>query len=140
MIRRLARCIREYWWAAVLSPLCMIGEVAMEVTIPLVMKDLYDLGVTLQDMNVVVTKSIQLVLCALLSLAVLVVFVVFYNRLFAVTFDEDFARATGTRVEACNLLIAIVVAVIIVLAMNLVGSLLIDISYGLVDPRVRVDK
>ena len=80
MIRRLARCIREYWWAAVLSPLCMIGEVAMEVTIPLVMKDLYDLGVTLQDMNVVVTKSIQLVLCALLSLSFGVLSAIFASR------------------------------------------------------------
>ena len=52
MIGRVARCVREYWWAAVLSPLCMIGEVAMEVTIPLVMKDLYDLGVQMQNMQI----------------------------------------------------------------------------------------
>ena len=69
MIRRLARCIREYKWAAILSPLCMAGEVTMEVLIPLVMAQLYDYGVTLQDMNVVVTRSIQLVLCALASLS-----------------------------------------------------------------------
>ena len=50
----------------------------------------------------------------------------FYNKIFAVTFDEDFARASGTRAEAYNLLIASVIAVIIVLAMNLVGSLLIS--------------
>ena len=50
----------------------------------------------------------------------------FYNKIFAVTFDEDFSRAVGTRVEAYNLLIAVVIAVIIVLAMNLVGSLLIS--------------
>ena len=61
MIRRLARCIREYKWAAILSPLCMIGEVAMEVTIPLIMKELYDHGVALQDMQVITVKSIQLV-------------------------------------------------------------------------------
>jgi len=65
-------------------------------------------------------------LCAMLSLCVVVIFVLFYNKIFAVTFDEDFARAAGTRVEAYNLLIAIVIAVIIVLAMNLVGSLLIS--------------
>ncbi len=65
-------------------------------------------------------------LCAILSVAVVVVFILFYNRIFAVTFDEDFARAAGTRVEAYNLLIAVVIAVIIVLAMNLVGSLLIS--------------
>ena len=68
MIRRLARCIREYKWAAILSPVCMVGEVTMEVLIPLVMADLYDFGVSLQNMDVVITKSIQLVLCAIASL------------------------------------------------------------------------
>ena len=68
MIRRLARCIREYKWAAMLSPLCMAGEVIMEVLIPLVMKDLYDYGIELQDMHVIITRSMLLVVCALLSL------------------------------------------------------------------------
>ena len=80
MIARLARCIREYKWPALLSPLCMIGEVAMEVIIPLVMADLYDYGVVLQNMNVVVTKSIQLVLCALASLAFGVLSAVFASK------------------------------------------------------------
>ncbi len=57
-----------------------------------------------------------------LSVVVVALFVLFYNKLFAVTFDENFARASGTNVDAYNLLIA----VIIVLAMNLVGSLLIS--------------
>ena len=65
-------------------------------------------------------------LCIGLSVAVVILFILFYNRIFAVTFDEDFARASGTRAEAYNLLIAVVIAVIIVLAMNLVGSLLIS--------------
>ena len=69
MIKRLAQCIREYKWPAILSPLCMMGEVAMEVLIPLVMADLYDYGIKLQDMNVIVTRSLLLVLCALASLA-----------------------------------------------------------------------
>ena len=69
MIKRMARCIREYKWAALLSPLCMIGEVAMEVLIPLVMADLYDYGIVGQDMSTVVLKSLQLVLCALASLS-----------------------------------------------------------------------
>ena len=69
MIKRLARCIREFKLPAVLSPLCMIGEVAMEVTIPLVMADLYDYGIEMQNMAVVVEKSILLVICALISLA-----------------------------------------------------------------------
>ena len=80
MIRRLARSIREYKWAALLSPLCMGGEVTMEVLIPLVMADLYDYGVVLQDMQVVVTKSIQLVLYALLSLGFGVASAVFASR------------------------------------------------------------
>ena len=61
-----------------------------------------------------------------LSLGVIVIFVLFYNRIFAVTFDESFAQATGTNAAAYNLMIAVVIAVIIVLAMNLVGSLLIS--------------
>ena len=65
-------------------------------------------------------------LCAGMSVAVVVLFILFYNRIFAVTFDEDFARAAGTRADRYNLLIAVVIAVIIVLAMNLVGSLLIS--------------
>ena len=69
MIAKLARCIREYKWAALMAPLTMVGEVAMEVIIPLVMAELYDYGVVMQNMSVVITKSIQLVLCALLSLA-----------------------------------------------------------------------
>ena len=80
MIKRLARCIREYKWPALLSPLCMMGEVAMEVLIPLVMADLYDYGIVLQDMSVVVTKSIQLVLCAIASLSFGVASAVFASK------------------------------------------------------------
>ena len=65
-------------------------------------------------------------LCIALSVFVALVFVLFYNRIFAVTFDENFAKATGVKAEAYNLLIAVITAVIIVLAMNLVGSLLIS--------------
>ena len=68
----------------------------------------------------------EVYICFALSVIVVIVFVLFYNKIFAVTFDEDFARATGTQVDVYNLLIAIVIAVIIVLAMNLVGSLLIS--------------
>lgn len=65
-------------------------------------------------------------LCIILSIAVVIIFALFYNKIFAVTFDESFAKATGTGADKYNLLIAIVIAVIIVLAMNLVGSLLIS--------------
>ena len=80
MIRRLARCIREYKWAAILSPLCMIGEVAMEVMIPLVMADLYDYGVVMQNMDVVVGKSIQLVIYAVISLGFGVASAIFASK------------------------------------------------------------
>ena len=65
-------------------------------------------------------------LCTALSVLMIAVYILFYNKIFAVTFDESFARAAGTRAELYNLLIAVVTAVIIVLAMNLVGSLLIS--------------
>ena len=65
-------------------------------------------------------------LCCVLSLAALFVFIFFYHKIFAVTFDENFAKASGTRADVYNLLIAVTIAVIIVLALNLVGSLLIS--------------
>ena len=63
---------------------------------------------------------------AILSALLVVVFILFYNKIFALTFDEDFAKAAGTKVNFYNILIAVVIAVVIVLAMNLVGSLLIS--------------
>lgn len=65
-------------------------------------------------------------LCIILSICVIISFVLFYNKIFAVTFDEAFAQAIGTHVPIYNLVIAIIIAVIIVLSMNLVGSLLIS--------------
>jgi len=65
-------------------------------------------------------------LCVVMSVVVVAVFIFLYNRIFAVTFDENFARATGLRAGFYNNLIAVITAVIIVLAMNLVGSLLIS--------------
>jgi zinc transport system permease protein len=71
------------------------------------------------------TKA-EVLLCIVMSIIVVAVFIVFYNRIFAITFDENFARATGVNASAYNMLIAIITAIIIVLAMNLVGSLLIS--------------
>ena len=65
-------------------------------------------------------------LCVVMSVIVVAVFIFLYNRIFAVTFDENFARATGLKAGAYNNLIAVITAVIIVLAMNLVGSLLVS--------------
>ena len=75
--------------------------------------------------NLTLTKQ-EVWLCVGLSVVVGAGFLLFYHKIFAVTFDETFARATGTRVGAYNLMIAVIIAVIIVLAMNLVGSLLIS--------------
>jgi len=76
--------------------------------------------------SILTLTSMEVWLCAILSVAVVIIFIVFYNKIFAVTFDEDFSRTTGTKAGRYNLLIAVIVAVIIVLAMNLVGSLLIS--------------
>lgn len=65
-------------------------------------------------------------LCIALSILVILLFLLFYHRIFAVTFDENFAMATGIAADRYNLLIAVIIAVIIVLGMNLVGSLLIS--------------
>lgn len=65
-------------------------------------------------------------LCTVLSVIVVFAFVFFYNKIFSITFDENFASATGVKTGIYNLLIAVIIAVIIVLAMNLVGSLLIS--------------
>ncbi|MBE5870711.1 MAG: metal ABC transporter permease [Lachnospiraceae bacterium] len=86
-----------------------------------------DVCSTLFGSTSILTLTIgEVVLCVALSLIVVGIFVWFYNKIFAVTFDENFARSAGTKVDKYNLLIAVVVAVIIVLAMNLVGSLLIS--------------
>ncbi|MBR5926663.1 MAG: metal ABC transporter permease [Firmicutes bacterium] len=86
-----------------------------------------DVCSTLFGSTSILTLSIQKVwLCAILSLVVVIIFIFLYNRIFAVTFDESFARACGTNADFYNLLIAVIIAVIIVLAMNLVGSLLIS--------------
>ena len=65
-------------------------------------------------------------LCLILSVLVIAVFLLFYHKIFAVTFDEDFSTATGVKAKTYNLILAVVIAVVIVLAMNLVGALLIS--------------
>lgn len=86
-----------------------------------------DVCSTLFGSTSILTLTIREVwLCVVLSVTVVIIFVCFYHKIFDVTFDENFARAAGTKVDRYNLLIAVVIAVIIVLAMNLVGSLLIS--------------
>ncbi len=76
--------------------------------------------------SILTLSQTDVFLCALLACVVIIVFVLFYHKIFAVTFDENFASATGTNVKAYNTLIAVVTAVVIVLAMNLVGALLVS--------------
>lgn len=68
----------------------------------------------------------DLIISIVLTIIVLAFFVLFYNKIFAITFDENFSQATGIKANIYNLIIAIVIAVVVVLAMNLVGSLLIS--------------
>lgn len=76
--------------------------------------------------SILTLSDFDVLLCVVMSVIVVLVFIFFYNRIFAVTFDENFTAATGTKASLYNLLIAVITAVIIVLAMNLVGSLLIS--------------
>ncbi|MDL2289430.1 metal ABC transporter permease [Clostridia bacterium OttesenSCG-928-F22] len=76
--------------------------------------------------SILTLTSTEVWMCVGMSVVVIAVFILFYNKIFSVTFDETFAQATGTKASYYNLLIAIITALIIVLAMNLVGSLLIS--------------
>ena len=76
--------------------------------------------------SILTLKPADVILCVILSVVVIAVFVLFYKKIFAVTFDESFASATGINAGLYNLMISVTIAVIIVLAMNLVGSLLIS--------------
>ncbi|SCX02196.1 zinc transport system permease protein [Lachnospiraceae bacterium YSD2013] len=78
------------------------------------------------SMSMLTLTKEEVRLCAILSVIVVVIFIAFYNKIFAITFDENFSKATGVKTGAYNLLLATIIAVIIVLAMNLVGSLLIS--------------
>ena len=78
------------------------------------------------SVSILTLSTFEVWMCFGLSLLTVTVFIVFYNKIFAVTFDENFARATGVKANIYNLVIAVVTAIIIVLAMNLVGSLLIS--------------
>ena len=111
------------------------GDLSLRLTVGYLLMNIFstsanlsgDVCSTLFGSTSILTLSLAEVwLCVGMSALVAAAFILFYNKIFAVTFDEDFARATGTKAGRYNLLIAIIVAVIIVLAMNLVGSLLIS--------------
>lgn len=76
--------------------------------------------------SILTISDSEMKLCVGMSVLVIGLFLLFYNKIFAVTFDEDFAEATGTKAGLYNTVISIIIAVIVVLAMELVGSLLIS--------------
>ena len=76
--------------------------------------------------SILTLKKSDVTLCVIMAVIVIAVFLLFYNKIFAVTFDENFCKASGINANAYNLIIAMITATIIVLAMNLVGSLLIS--------------
>lgn len=75
--------------------------------------------------SILTLQDSEVILCVVVCIAVIVAYVFLYNKIFAVTFDENFMAAMGENVKLYNLIIAVITAVIIVLAMDLVGSLLI---------------
>ena len=75
--------------------------------------------------SILTLTSSEVIMCIVASVIVVAFFIIFYNRIFSVTFDENFTRSMGKNAGMYNLMIAVITAVIIVLAMNLVGSLLI---------------
>ena len=86
-----------------------------------------DVCVTLfGSFSILTLSGNQVIVCVIMSIVVISIYIMFYIRIFAVTFDENFAKATGIKTDRFNLLIAVIIAVIIVLGMNLVGSLLIS--------------
>lgn len=76
--------------------------------------------------SILILQKSEVYLSAFLAITVAAFFLIFYNKIFAITFDESFASASGLKVQIYNTLIAVIIAIIIVLAMNLVGSLLIS--------------
>ena len=87
-----------------------------------------DVCATLFDSTSILTLTeTEVWLCVTLSVLVIAVFMIFYHKIFTTTFDGDFSAATGVRAKIYNLILAVVIAVVIVLAMNLVGALLISV-------------
>lgn len=76
--------------------------------------------------SILAISESDVVISVILALLVLVLFIFFYTKIFAITFDENFARATGTKASAYNMLIALLTALTIVIGMRMMGSMLIS--------------
>ena len=83
-------------------------------------------GTLFGSQSILTLDKSEVAICIALSVVVIAIYIIFYNKIFAVTFDETFCRATGVPAGRYNFLIAVIIAIIIVLGMNLVGSLLIS--------------
>lgn len=76
--------------------------------------------------SILVMKSTDVVISIVLSITILILFIFFYNKIFAITFDENYAQATGTNIEIYNVILAILTSIVIVLGMRMMGALLIS--------------
>lgn len=76
--------------------------------------------------SILATTNADAIMCAILALIVIVIFVLFYNKIFAVTFDETFSKATGLKMGVYNTVIALLTALTIVIGMRIMGTLLIS--------------
>ena len=76
--------------------------------------------------SIIAMDKTDVIFCSVLSVFILIIFVFFYNKIFAVTFDENFAKATGTKAGVYNMIIALLTALTIVVGMKMMGSMLIS--------------
>lgn len=76
--------------------------------------------------GILTLKKYEVVICIILSIVVILIYILLYNKIFAITFDEEFSKVTGVRVKLYNFIISITLSIVIVLSVNLVGSLLIS--------------
>lgn len=76
--------------------------------------------------SIIAMDKNDVIFCSVLSVIILIMFVFFYNKIFAVTFDENFAKATGTKAGIYNMIIALLTALTIVVGMKMMGSMLIS--------------
>ncbi len=75
--------------------------------------------------SILTLKQTDVIISVILSVVTIITFILLFNKIFAITFDENFARSSGVKVTRINLIFSIIIGTVIVLAMNLVGSLLI---------------
>lgn len=83
-------------------------------------------GILFGGTSILTLSKAEVIICIIMSIITILIFTIFYNKIFSITFDENFATATGVDTKAYNLILATLIAVVIVLSMELVGGLLIS--------------